>query len=83
MKTVLPVKIEPHSFRNRDIIGGDAALDRARVRCLLSERPHQWEHEQNCQNADKYLFWFHDAIATLMLTHYFRKFCAVLQKKCK
>jgi hypothetical protein len=28
---------------------------------LLSERPHQWEHEQNCQNAVKYLFWFHDA----------------------
>jgi len=29
---------------------------------LLSERPHQWEHEQNCQNADKYLFWFHDCL---------------------
>ena len=28
---------------------------------MLSERPHQWEHEQNWQNADKYLFWFHDA----------------------
>jgi len=27
---------------------------------LLSERPHQWEHEQNRQNADKYLFWFHN-----------------------
>src|SRR4029453_565905 len=58
-------------------------FDRARVRCLLSERLHQWEHEENCQNADKYLFWFHDAIAMLMFTHYFRKFCAVLQKKCK
>jgi hypothetical protein len=33
---------------------------------LLSERPHQWEHEQNCQNADKYLFWFHNAIASLI-----------------
>jgi hypothetical protein len=32
---------------------------------LLSERPHQWEHEQNCQNADKYLFWFHDAYCLL------------------
>jgi len=29
---------------------------------LLSERPHQWEHEQNCQNADKSLFWFHDCL---------------------
>ncbi|PYJ45425.1 MAG: hypothetical protein DME50_04170 [Verrucomicrobia bacterium] len=28
---------------------------------MLSERPHQWEHEQNWQNADKYPFWFHDA----------------------
>ena len=40
-------------------------FDRARVRCLLSERPHQWEHEQNCQNAVKYLFWFHDAYCLL------------------
>jgi hypothetical protein len=31
---------------------------------LLSE-PHQWEHEQNCQNADKYLFWFHDVYCLL------------------
>ena len=36
-------------------------FDRARVPCLLSERLHQWEHEENCQNAVKYLFWFHDA----------------------
>jgi len=35
-------------------------FDRARGRCLLSESPHQWEREQNCQSADKYLFWFHD-----------------------
>jgi hypothetical protein len=34
---------------------------------LLSERPHQWEHEQNCQNADKYLFWFHDAFCVIFL----------------
>jgi hypothetical protein len=31
---------------------------------LLSE-PHQWEHEQNCQNAHKYLFWFHDVYCLL------------------
>src|SRR5262245_18197858 len=37
----------------------------ARVGCLLSECPHQWEHEQNCQNADHYLFWFHDAYCLL------------------
>src|SRR5262249_14484830 len=35
-------------------------FNRARVPCLLSKRPHHWEHEQNCQNADKYLFWFHN-----------------------
>jgi hypothetical protein len=35
---------------------------------LLSERPHQWEHEQNCQNADKYLFWFHDAFLRIRFT---------------
>src|SRR5262249_22454893 len=27
-------------------------FNRARPRCLLSERPHQGEHEQNCQHAD-------------------------------
>jgi hypothetical protein len=26
---------------------------------LQSETTHQWEQEQNCQNADKSLFWFH------------------------
>src|SRR5206468_5869235 len=43
------------------IIKSGNHFDRARARCLLSERSHQWEHEQNCQNGVKYLFWFHDA----------------------
>jgi hypothetical protein len=32
---------------------------------LLSERPHEWEHAQDCQNADEYLFCFHDAYCLL------------------
>src|SRR5262249_32119 len=49
-------------------------FNRARVRCLLSERPHQWEHEQNCQNAVKYLFLFH-VIASLID-------CPLLKRRC-
>ena len=32
---------------------------------LADERPRQWEHEQDCQNADEYLFRFHDAYRLL------------------
>src|SRR5262249_7007138 len=52
------------------IIKSGDHFNRARVRCLLSERPHQWEHEQNCQNAVKYVFWFHDAyLPPLLIAH--------------
>jgi hypothetical protein len=33
---------------------------------LLGERPYQWEHAKNCQNADKNLFWFHDVFVSLI-----------------
>ena len=42
MKTVLPVKIEPHSFRNRDIIGGDAALDFVNTVTGRDHSPRDW-----------------------------------------
>ena len=42
MKTVLPVKIEPHSFRNRDIIGGDAALDFVNTVTGRDQSPRDW-----------------------------------------
>src|SRR5204863_7198390 len=43
------------------IIKSGDHFNRARVRRLLTQRPHQWEHEQNCQSAHKYWVWFHVA----------------------
>src|SRR5438477_8772688 len=42
MKTVLQVKTEPHKFRNRDIIGGDAALDFVNTVTGRDQSPRDW-----------------------------------------
>jgi predicted RNA-binding Zn ribbon-like protein len=42
MKTVLKVRIESHNFRNRDIIGGDAALDFVNTVTGRDQSPRDW-----------------------------------------
>src|SRR4029453_1580192 len=42
MKTVLQVRIESHNFRNRDIIGGDAALDFVNTVTGRDQSPRDW-----------------------------------------
>jgi len=42
MKSVLQVNIEPHQFRNRDIIGGDAALDFVNTVTGRDQSPRDW-----------------------------------------
>ena len=42
MKTVLEVRIESHHFRNRDIIGGDPALDFVNTVTGRDQSPHDW-----------------------------------------
>ena len=42
MKTILEVRIEPHHFRNRDIIGGDAALDFVNTVTGRDQSPRDW-----------------------------------------
>jgi predicted RNA-binding Zn ribbon-like protein len=42
MKTILPVTIESHKFRNRDIIGGDAALDFVNTVTGRDQSPRDW-----------------------------------------
>jgi predicted RNA-binding Zn ribbon-like protein len=42
MKSVLPVRIESHQFRNRDIIGGNAALDFVNTVTGRDQSPRDW-----------------------------------------
>ena len=42
MKTVLEVRTESHDFRNRDIIGGDAALDFVNTVTGRDQSPRDW-----------------------------------------
>src|SRR5438094_6399619 len=42
MKTVLEVRTESHHFRNRDIIGGDPALDFVNTVTGRDQSPHDW-----------------------------------------
>jgi predicted RNA-binding Zn ribbon-like protein len=42
MKSVLPVNIEPHQFRSRDIIGGDPALDFINTVTGRDQSPRDW-----------------------------------------
>ncbi len=42
MKTSLQVRIESHHFRNRDIIGGDAALDFVNTVTGRDQSPRDW-----------------------------------------
>lgn len=42
MKTALPVKIVPHDFVARDLVGGDAALDFVNTVTGRDESPHDW-----------------------------------------
>ena len=47
MKSVLPVSIESHQFRNRDIIGGDAALDFVNTVTGRDQSPRDWIDSYN------------------------------------
>ncbi len=42
MKTILPVKVEPHQFRSRDVIGGHAALDFINTVTGRDQSPRDW-----------------------------------------
>src|SRR5436190_6733303 len=42
MKSVLEVRTESHKFRNRDIIGGDAALDFVNTVTGRDQSPRDW-----------------------------------------
>jgi predicted RNA-binding Zn ribbon-like protein len=42
MKTVLKVRIESHHFRNRDVIGGDVALDFVNTVTGRDQSPRDW-----------------------------------------
>ena len=42
MKSVLPVRVESHQFRNRDIIGGNAALDFVNTVTGRDQSPRDW-----------------------------------------
>jgi len=42
MKTVLEVRTESHHFRNRDIIGGDPALDFVNTVTGRDQSPRDW-----------------------------------------
>jgi hypothetical protein len=42
MKKILQVRIESHNFRNRDIIGGDAALDFVNTVTGRDRSPRDW-----------------------------------------
>jgi len=42
MKSILQVEIESHQFRNRDIIGGDPALDFVNTVTGRDQSPRDW-----------------------------------------
>src|SRR5260370_36258482 len=42
MKSILQVRIEPHQFRKRDIIGGDPALDFVNTVTGRDQSPRDW-----------------------------------------